>query len=151
MQNYWNLYLVCKQQQLYGPVNYRVFPETGPPQTFCLRVLEYAKIRTPRDNRQSPASWRLACSQTLYFLFTHHQARLCSSFDKMAGGQAWQEISPASVKGCQYWSLFARLTNVVLLSQRLGNGIMKLTLVSIGHSRDNEDLIWFYDESDKEW
>ena len=30
MQNYWNLYLACKQQQLYGPVNYRGFRETGP-------------------------------------------------------------------------------------------------------------------------
>ena len=30
MQNYWNLYLACKQQQLYGPVNYRDFRETGP-------------------------------------------------------------------------------------------------------------------------
>ena len=79
------------------------------------------------------------------------QLNTASSFDKMAGGQAWQEICPASMKECQYWSLFARLTNVVLLSQRLGNGIMKLTLVSNGHSSDNEDLIWVYDESDKEW
>ena len=70
----------------------------------------------------------------------------------MAEGQAWpQEISPASMKGYQYWSLFARSSNVVLLSQRLENGIMKLTLVPIGHSSDNEDLIWFYDESDEEW
>ena len=30
MQNYWNFYLACKQQQLYGPVNYRDFRETGP-------------------------------------------------------------------------------------------------------------------------
>ena len=30
MQNYWKLYLVCEQQQLYGPVNYRDFRETGP-------------------------------------------------------------------------------------------------------------------------
>ena len=30
MQNYWNLYLACKQQQPYGPVNYRDFRETGP-------------------------------------------------------------------------------------------------------------------------
>ena len=30
MQNYWNLYLARKQQQLYGPVNYRDFRETGP-------------------------------------------------------------------------------------------------------------------------
>ena len=30
MQNYWNLYVACKQQQLYGPVNYRDFRETGP-------------------------------------------------------------------------------------------------------------------------
>ena len=30
MQNYWNLYLACKQQQLCGPVNYRDFRETGP-------------------------------------------------------------------------------------------------------------------------
>ena len=30
MQNYWNLYLACKQQQLYGPVNYRDFRETDP-------------------------------------------------------------------------------------------------------------------------
>ena len=30
MQNYWNLYLACKQQQLYGPVNYRDFWETVP-------------------------------------------------------------------------------------------------------------------------
>ena len=29
MQNYWNLYLACKQQQLYGPVNYPDFRETG--------------------------------------------------------------------------------------------------------------------------
>ena len=27
MQNYWNLYLACKQQQLYGAVNYRDFRE----------------------------------------------------------------------------------------------------------------------------
>ena len=30
MQTYWKLYLACKQQQLYGPVNYRDFRETGP-------------------------------------------------------------------------------------------------------------------------
>ena len=30
MQNYWNLYLACKQQQLYGPVNCRDFWETVP-------------------------------------------------------------------------------------------------------------------------
>ena len=30
MQNCWNLYLAGKQQQLYGPVNYRDFRETGP-------------------------------------------------------------------------------------------------------------------------
>ena len=30
MQNYWNLYRASKQQQLYGPVNYRDFQETGP-------------------------------------------------------------------------------------------------------------------------
>ena len=30
MQNYLNLYLPFKQQQLYGPVNYRGFRETGP-------------------------------------------------------------------------------------------------------------------------
>ena len=30
MQNYWNLYLACKQQQLYGPVNYSDLRETGP-------------------------------------------------------------------------------------------------------------------------
>ena len=30
MQKYCNLYLACKQQQLYGPVNYRDFRETGP-------------------------------------------------------------------------------------------------------------------------
>ena len=30
MQNYWNFYLACKQQQLYGPVNYQDFRETGP-------------------------------------------------------------------------------------------------------------------------
>ena len=30
MQNYWNFYLSCKQQQLYGPVNNRDFRETGP-------------------------------------------------------------------------------------------------------------------------
>ena len=30
MQNYWNCHLVCKQQQLYGPVNYRDFRETDP-------------------------------------------------------------------------------------------------------------------------
>ena len=29
MQKYWNLYVACKQQQLYGPVNYRGFRETG--------------------------------------------------------------------------------------------------------------------------
>ena len=31
MQNYWNRYVAHKQQQqLYGPVNYRDFRETGP-------------------------------------------------------------------------------------------------------------------------
>ena len=31
MQNYWNRYVACKQQQqLYSPVNYRYFRETGP-------------------------------------------------------------------------------------------------------------------------
>ena len=30
MQNYWNFYLSCKQQHLYGPANYRDFRETGP-------------------------------------------------------------------------------------------------------------------------
>ena len=31
MQNYWNCYVARKQQQqLYGPVNYRDFRETGP-------------------------------------------------------------------------------------------------------------------------
>ena len=30
MQNHWNLYLACRQQQLYGPVNYRDFWETVP-------------------------------------------------------------------------------------------------------------------------
>ena len=30
MQKYCNLYLACKQQQLYGPVNYRDFRETVP-------------------------------------------------------------------------------------------------------------------------
>ena len=30
MQNYWNVYLSCKQQQLYWPVNYQDFRETGP-------------------------------------------------------------------------------------------------------------------------
>ena len=33
MKNYWNFYLSCKQQQLYGPVNYRDFQETGPSPT----------------------------------------------------------------------------------------------------------------------
>ena len=28
--NYRNFHLACKQQQLYGPVNYRGFRETGP-------------------------------------------------------------------------------------------------------------------------
>ena len=36
MQNYWNRYLAWKQQQLYGPVNYRDVPETGPKtKLFC--------------------------------------------------------------------------------------------------------------------
>ena len=30
MHNYLNFYLPFKQQQLYGPVNYRGFRETGP-------------------------------------------------------------------------------------------------------------------------
>ena len=30
MQNYWNLYLACKQQELYGPVNYRDFEKRAP-------------------------------------------------------------------------------------------------------------------------
>ena len=30
MKNYWNFYLSCTQQQLYGPVTYRHFQETGP-------------------------------------------------------------------------------------------------------------------------
>ena len=78
------------------------------------------------------------------------QLKTAGSFDKMAGGQAWQEISPASMKGYHYRSLFTRFSNVVLPSQRLGHGIMKLTLVLNGHSSDNEDLIRFYDESDEE-
>ena len=72
-------------------------------------------------------------------------------FDKMAGGQAWQEISPALMKEYHYWSLFTRFSNVALASQRLGHGILKLTLVSNGHSSDNEDLIRFYDERNWSW
>ena len=30
MQNFLNVYLACKQQQLNGPVSYRGFRETGP-------------------------------------------------------------------------------------------------------------------------
>ena len=30
------------------------------------------------------------------------QLKTAGSFDKMAGGQAWQEISPASMKGYHY-------------------------------------------------
>ena len=41
MQNYWNLYLACKQQQLYGPVSYRDFRETGPwaAKNSCIELL----------------------------------------------------------------------------------------------------------------
>ena len=46
MQNYWNLYLACKQQQLYGPVNYRDFRETGPGSENGL------KIDSPTNNSQ---------------------------------------------------------------------------------------------------
>ena len=47
MQNYWNLYLACKQQQLYGPVNYRHFRETGP--RFFLWA--FAVLQTLHDNK----------------------------------------------------------------------------------------------------
>ena len=30
------------------------------------------------------------------------QLKTAGSFDKMAGGQAWQEISPVSMKGYHY-------------------------------------------------
>ena len=46
MQNYWNLYLACKQQQLYGPVNFRGFPEIGPRSAgFALKEFRVSGIR----------------------------------------------------------------------------------------------------------
>ena len=38
MQNHWNLYVACKQQQLYGSVNYRDFRETGPKSENGLKI-----------------------------------------------------------------------------------------------------------------
>ena len=50
MQNSWNLYLACKQKQLYGPVNYRGFRETGPRQERREKQT-YPRATTFRRNR----------------------------------------------------------------------------------------------------
>ena len=52
MQKYCNLYLACKQQQLYGPVKYRGFRETGlwyvAHVTAAMSVVKYKNVSLDR-------------------------------------------------------------------------------------------------------
>ena len=64
MQNYWNLRLACKQQQLYGPVNYRDFRDTGPwalKASLKTSVLAASKI----DSGSSFHSWE----KSFFFIY----------------------------------------------------------------------------------
>ena len=58
IQNCWNLYLACKQQQVYGPVNYQCFRETEPraalePGTAVLRDRRVERSTTLPPGKES--------------------------------------------------------------------------------------------------
>ena len=83
MQNSWNLYLACKQKQLYGPVNYRGFRETGPRQERREKQT-YPRATTFRRNRTKFSNgWKIWPDTTFirdrsifFALFTRQFERL---------------------------------------------------------------------------
>jgi len=52
MQNYLNLYLACKQQQLNGPVSYRAFEKRAPGQGFPLVTIKHNPWLLLLENRR---------------------------------------------------------------------------------------------------
>ena len=82
MQNYWNLYLACRQHQVYAPVNYRDFRETG-------RWSGYHKNRVVMNE----VKWKR--EKHLYSAFLHYYINIMItvSSDVSVQGRHWLRLS----------------------------------------------------------